>query len=404
MSKIKYGILLSILALFTLLFPTSAQALEEVTLHLFYGDGCPHCAKEKEFLKTIEDQYPNLTIKMYEVWKDTNNADLLTKVKEELEADSPYVPYTVIGEIGITGYNENIQSQIIHFIEKYSNTKHQDIVTLIQEGKPIVKEDNKEESREESEEQGETFELPVFGKISPKEVSLPLLAVVIGAVDGFNPCAMWVLLFLISMLIGMKDKRKMWILGLTFLFASAFVYFLFMVSWLKVALSITSIIWIRNIIALVAIGAGSWNLFQFYKHQDSGCTIVKEEKRKKVFTKIRKITEEKKFYLALLGIVALAVSVNLVELACSAGLPLLFTQILAYNDLETWKYFALIILYIIFFLLDDIIVFIVAMKTLEVSGISTKYTKFSHLIGGAILVIIGILLLVKPGLLMFNLS
>lgn len=404
MSKIKYGILLSILALFTLLFPTSAQALEEVTLHLFYGDGCPHCAKEKEFLKTIEDQYPNLTIKMYEVWKDTNNADLLTKVKEELEADSPYVPYTVIGEIGITGYNENIQSQIIHFIEKYSNTKHQDIVTLIQEGKPIVKEDNKEESREESEEQGETFELPVFGKISPKEVSLPLLAVVIGAVDGFNPCAMWVLLFLISMLIGMKDKRKMWILGLTFLFASAFVYFLFMVSWLKVALSITSIIWIRNIIALVAIGAGSWNLFQFYKHQDSGCTIVKEEKRKKVFTKIRKITEEKKFYLALLGIVALAVSVNLVELACSAGLPLLFTQILAYNDLETWKYFALIILYIIFFLLDDMIVFIVAMKTLEVSGISTKYTKFSHLIGGAILVIIGILLLVKPGLLMFNLS
>jgi len=200
----------------------------------------------------------------------------------------------------------------------------------------------------------------------------------------------------------MKDRKKMWILGLTFLATSALVYLLFMVSWLKVALSITTIGWIRMLIALIALAAGLWNLYSFYKSKDAGCTVVKEEKRKKIFSKIRKITSEKTFILAIIGIMTLAISVNLVELACSAGLPLLFTQVLALNNLSTFSYSINIGLYILCFLIDDLVVFIIAMITMKVSGISNKYAKYSHLIGGIIMILIAILLFIKPEWLMFQ--
>ena len=126
------------------------------------------------------------------------------------------------------------------------------------------------------------------------------------------------------------------------------------------------------------------------------------KKRKKIFYKIKKFTHEKSFFIALLGVIALAVSVNLIELACSAGLPVIFTQILAMNNLSGFEYWVYILIYIFFFMIDDLVVFTIAVKTMELSGISTKYSKYSHLIGGILMLLIGLLLIVKPEWLMFN--
>ena len=246
------------------------------------------------------------------------------------------------------------------------------------------------------------MKIPIFGKVNLKKVSLVTAAVVIGFIDGFNPCAMWVLLFLISILIGMKDRRRMWILGLAFLFTSAFIYMLIMLSWVQIAVKITTIIWVRNIIAIIAFVGGVVNLYQFSKTNDSGCQVVDDRKRKKIFKKIRKFTSEKSFLLALLGVVGLALSVNLVELACSAGLPLIFTELLALNHISSFMKYLYIAIYIIFFLLDDLIVFFIAMFTMKITGISTKYNKYSHFLGGIIMIVIGLLLLLKPGWLMFQ--
>ena len=215
---------------------------------------------------------------------------------------------------------------------------------------------------------------------------------------------MWVLLFLITMLINMKDKKKMWILGLTFLVTSALIYLLFMAAWLKVAISFTSTKIIRLLIALVALIGGSINLRSYInsKKKDDGCEVVDDKKRKKIITKIKTIVKEKNFILALIGIITLAISVNLVELACSAGLPLIFTQILALNNLSKIKYAIYMLLYILFFLIDDIVIFVIAMCTLNIKGISSKYGKYSHLIGGIIMILIGILMIFKPEWLMFN--
>ena len=406
----KKVIKLLILAFFFLL-PFNVFGLEEekVKLYLFYGDGCPHCADEKEFLDSIDDKYPNLEIVKYEVWYNDENASLLSQVEEKLHVTRRGVPTTVIGKDVMVGFNTANGARIERAINFYlDNENYVDVVEQIKNGTYVdeKKEEEKDEKTEfekieEETDKDATIDVPIIGEINLKKVSLMTSAVIIGLIDGFNPCAMWVLLFLISVLIGMKDKKRMWALGVTFLFVSAFIYMLIMLSWISIAVKMTTVIWIRNLIAVVALIGAFVNIKNFFKSHD-GCNVVDDKKRKKIFKKIRKFTSEKSFVLALLGVVGLAVSVNLVELACSAGHPLVFTELLVLNNVSNFMRVIYTLLYVLFFLLDDLIIFIIAMVTMEVTGISTKYNKYSHLFGGLIMLVIGLLLIFKPEWLMFQ--
>lgn len=393
-----------IVLLLLLLIPTLVSA-KEVNLYLFHGDGCPHCAKEREYLKEIEKEYDDVNIHLYEVWYDTDNQELMEKVKKELNSSTNYVPLTIIGDKYTVGFNDNTKLMIKNNIEKCLKEDCEDVVGNVLAGKTANETTIKKEVKEQKKDKEDSIkDLPILGKVDVKKVSLPIIAAVIGLVDGFNPCAMWVLIFLISMLLGTKDRKKMWILGLTFLFTSAFIYLLFMVAWLNVAIKMNTVIWLRIAIAIIAIIAAFINLKSFYKSlkKDTGCEVVDSKKRKNIIEKIKKFTLEKSLILGLLGVMTLAVSVNFIELACSAGLPLLFTQILALNNLSKLSYMIYILIYIFFFLIDDIIVFVIAMFTLKITGISNKYSKYSHLIGGIIMLLIGLLMIIKPEWLMLN--
>ena len=393
-----------IVLLLLLLIPTLVSA-KEVNLYLFHGDGCPHCAKEREYLKEIEKEYDDVNIHLYEVWYDTDNQELMAKVKKELNSSTNYVPLTIIGDKYTVGFNDNTKLMIKNNIEKCLKEDCEDVVGNVLAGKTANETTIKKEVKEPKKDKEDSIkDLPILGKVDVKKVSLPIMAAVIGLVDGFNPCAMWVLVFLISMLLGTKDRKKMWILGLTFLFTSAFIYLLFMVAWLNVAIKMNTVIWLRITIAIIAIIAAFINLKSFYKSfkKDTGCEVVDSKKRKNIIEKIKKFTLEKSLILGLLGVMTLAVSVNFIELACSAGLPLLFTQILALNNLSRLSYMIYILIYIFFFLIDDIIVFVIAMFTLKITGISNKYSKYSHLIGGIIMLLIGLLMIIKPEWLMLN--
>lgn len=381
-----------IAALAFLLIPFKAEA-KELTINLFYGRECPHCEDEQKYLDTLKKQYgDNIEIKKFEVWHDSDNNDLLTKVRKALDNEDTGVPYTVIGTYGFTGYSEDTADKIRNLVKDNIKEPIPDIIDDVKERKEIS-EIKKIESNDVT--------IPLLGKVDAKTVSLPLLAVVIGLADGFNPCAMWVLLFLISMLLGMKNRKRMWMLGVTFILTSAIMYTLFMVAWLHIAASAMQQVLLRSLIALVAIIAGAYNLNKYFKEPD-GCSVTNKKQRKQIFEKIKKFTKEKSLILALVGVITLAITVNLVELACSAGLPLLFTSVLAMNDLNAFEYGLYIFIYIFFFLIDDIIIFLIAMKTMEVKGISTKYGKYSSLIGGILMLLIGALLILKPEWIMFN--
>lgn len=396
--------LLWLILTISIFFPTMIKA-EEINLYLFHSQDCTHCQSERKWLDSIKDEYENLNIYEYEITRNSENSELLDKVKDRLSSTSNYVPYTVIGEQHFIGWNENNKEKIIEAIENYDFSKR-DIVNEVINNIPGEKINNTEEINDTTDDKSSTeFTIPILGKIDAKKVSLPIIAMVIGFVDGFNPCAMWVLIFLISMLLGMKDKKKMWILGLTFLISSGLVYLLFMLAWLNIAISLSSVRWIQLLISAVALVGAFVNIKSYIKStikKDEGCEVVDNKKRKKLMTRIKKYTSEKSFILAILGVMALAFSVNLIELACSAGLPLIFTQVLALNNLNVIEYGIYIFIYLIFFLIDDIVIFVIAMKTFELTGISTKYTKYSHLIGGIIMLLIGILMIFKPSWLMFN--
>lgn len=409
-----------------LLLPVSAKADEKViNIHLFYGNGCPHCAAEEEFLSNYLKDITDVKLYKYEIWYDSHNQELLSKVQKEMGTTNKNgVPFTVIGKKTIVGYADGVtDEQIKDSINYYLNNDYRDYAGEItgkvkkaevkeditkDESKTEDKKENKIEKADDTKDSDQTDEnvtVPVLGKINAKKVSLPILAVVLGFVDGFNPCAMWILIFLITMLFNMKDRKKMWILGLTFILTSGIVYLMFMLAWLNLATFISKIAFIRLLIAVIALVVGLINVYKYIdslKKKDEGCDVVDKKDRKKIMEKIISITHEKKFIIALLGIMVLAASVNIIELMCSIGIPLLFTQILAMNNLSTFSYMIYMFIYIFFFLIDDIVIFIISMVTLKVTGLSTKYTKYSHLVGGIIMLIIGLLLIIKPELLMFN--
>lgn len=371
-------------------------------VYMFYGKTCPHCHKALEYLDSIKNKY-DFKVYKYEVWEDKDNQKLMKKIGKYLGVEAKGVPFVIIDNTPISGFGEGVTEDSYKYHIKAANKESFVDKAGIKLG-VVEKENVKETTTKVANKTDYKIKVPFVGKVNLKKLSLPVVAILIGLVDGFNPCAMWILLFLISTLIGMKDKKRLWILGITFLVSSALVYLAFMVSWLSFAKFISGLTLVRVIIALVAVIGGCLNLNSYAKSlkEDDGCDVVDEKKRKKIFERIRKFTHEKSFIIALLGIVLLAASVNIIELACSAGLPVIFTQILAMNDLSKGLYALYIFLYILFFMLDDLIVFIVAVKTMELTGISTKYSKYSHLIGGIIMLLIGILLVVKPEWLMFN--
>lgn len=369
---------------------TSIKAETKTNIYLFYRDECPHCHEEMKYLDTIDLSKYNL-VKL-SVDKKANR-NMLKKVQDLLNKPDSGVPYLLIGGRSVVGFDKTITPTIIQ--EVLSKKISCDVVKAVQDGKEVIKCG-----------EGEilNYKLPLLGDINPKNVSLGLVAVVMGFIDGFNPCAMWILIFLISLLIGLKDKKKIIILGSIFILASALSYMLFMKSWLRISDFLSSVKIIKILIGVLAAYFGITNIRSYLRtrKQDSGCEVVDDKKRIKIIQNIKKIVREENYLIAILGIIILAIAVNLLEVSCSLGLPVVFGEILSINHLSNLKENLYIILYIFFYMIDDLIIFFIAVFTFKITAVSNRYTKYSHLIGGIIMLIIGILMIFAPNLLMLD--
>ncbi len=394
--KIFQRALVAFILLFLLIKPVIAQE-NGVIIYFFWAQGCPHCAKEKIFLQKLVNKYPRIIVKDFEVTADPVNVLLMQKASKELNADVSGVPFTVIGKEYIAGYfnDETTGKEIKEKVECAIRDGCVDIINNVNQKSEVINE-------EATSIIPQSLNIPIFGSISTKNLSLPAFTFVIAFLDGFNPCAMWVLLFLISLLLGMHNRLKMFILGFSFILTSALVYFLFLSAWLNIFLFLGFISWVRLGIGAVALTAGGYNLREYIINKSGGCKVTGNEKRRIIFDKLKEITQNKRFIIALFGIILLAFAVNLVELVCSAGLPAIYTKVLTMSKLPTWQYYLYLLFYIFIFMLDDLIIFFAAMITLQATGIQSKYARYSHLIGGILMFIIGILLLFKPELLMFG--
>lgn len=398
MKKIIYVLLICLMFIPNIIFGSE----KDLNMYLFYGEGCPHCSALEDFLEGYLKKNKNIKLHKYEVWYNEENAQKYSEVHKILEDESSGIPYLIIGDKAITGFMEDVtEEQIKNYVSYYSGVNFKDEVGIYL---GVVEESHEYDEIVTREDTIDDLSIPKKLKNIVKKSPLIISTILIGLVDGFNPCAMWILIFLISMLLGMENKKRKWILGIAFLLSSSLVYFLFLVSWLNLAVFLDKIIYIRIGISMISIIFGAYSIVKFLStlNKDTGCEVVDSKNRKRIIKSIKKIVKEKSFFLALLGIVLLAVSVNIIELLCSLGLPVMYSQILVINDISNTGKILYSLLYVLFFLIDDIIIFTIAMKTLEIKTISNKFGKYSHLIGGIIMLIIGLLMVLKPEWLMFN--
>ncbi len=397
---LKFFLVFSFVLLLALPKISLAQT-EKLKVYLFTAEGCPHCAEEKKYFAQLladEPYQSQVELATYEVTTSRVNLDILRAVAKRLNFSVQSVPVTVIGDNYYIGFDNPqgrgviLKNTIDDYLAKGQLIDPYSDLLSGQTAAPkiVVPNDNLQ------------VKVPLWGQLNLKELSLPAMAVILGWLDGFNPCAMWVLLFLISLLLPMKEKKKMWILGSTFIIASAVVYLLFMVAWLNLILFLGWIFWVRLLIGLVALGGGVWNVRKFWRNRHGGCEVGEAAERRKVFTKIKSIIFKERFWISVMGIIALAFTVNLVEMVCSAGLPAMFVQVLALNHLSMWQYGFYLGLYLFFFIINEVIIFVMAMLTMRLTAISTRYGRWTGLIGGLLMIIIGALMIFKHQWLMLG--
>ena len=246
-----------------------------------------------------------------------------------------------------------------------------------------------------------TVTLWPVGKIDLSLLSLPTLSILLGFLDGFNPCAMWVLITLITLLISTHDMSKILIIGGTFLLVSGVMYYLFIAAWLNVFLLIGYNFWVQKIISLIAMGAGGFYFYEAFGRDPNVCMVTDIAQRQKIIGRMKQIIKVSVWPAMLIGVTVLAISVNMIELVCTAGLPAIFTQIIAFNEVSDFARYVYILLYVILYMIDDTIIFAIAIFTLHAAGLTSRYRRLTLIIGGGLIYSLGILLLFAPEALMF---
>ncbi|NTW22542.1 hypothetical protein HGA34_03300 [Candidatus Falkowbacteria bacterium] len=375
-----------------LVFPASAAG---VNVYFFYGDGCPHCAKEEKFLDYLEKTDSTLKIYRYEIWKNKDNQALLAKVAKQLDLNFGGVPVTIIGSKAVVGFDETETTgvKISSLIKEVSVGPQIDVVGKLLDNAsandedPVKVDDNN--GAQESKIQG------FFGEIDIKKLSLPVLTAVIGLLDSLNPCAMWVLLFLLSLLLVGGDRNRMLVLGGGFVTASALTYFLFLSAWLNVYQLIGLLGWLKVAIIAVAIIAGAYNLREYWRNRKGGCEIKDAPKRQAIMQRLRQVAQHNSLLIAFVGVVSLASVINLIELLCSAGLPAVYVPVLTQAGLPQWQYYSYLLLYVFFYVLPQLVVFLIAFFSMRLTAISSRVTKWSNLFGGIIMILLGLWLLIQ---------
>jgi hypothetical protein len=225
---------------------------------------------------------------------------------------------------------------------------------------------------------------------------MPAFTFLIGLVDGFNPCAMWVLLFLLSVLVNLRVRWKILAVAGTFVVVSGLAYFAFMAAWLNVLLFVGYLRWVQILLAMLAIFVGSVHVKDFFAFKRGLSLSIPESAKPGIYARVRSIVMAEHLYGAISGAFVLAVLVNFIELLCTAGLPALYSQVLMMQDYPTWKNYAYLTLYIVAYMLDDSIMVGIVIFTLGKRKLQENEGRWLKLVSGLFILALGLVLLLKP--------
>ena len=243
--------------------------------------------------------------------------------------------------------------------------------------------------------------IPIINKtVDLTNYSLLTMSIILGTIDGFNPCAMWVLVLFLTALIAVGNKVKMFRVAGLFILAEAVMYFFILNAWIYAWDFVGLDKWVTPLVGIVGIIGGIFFIRNYLKKGDTlECEVTDFEQRAKISKKIKDIANKPFTLLTALAIIGLALSVNVIEFACSVGIPQTYTKILQINEVPFWTRQFYTFIYIIGYMVDDIIVFGFALMSINKLQLTTKYSKWVNLFGGILMIILGLIMLIKPSLL-----
>ncbi len=346
----------------------SAAAPAPVTLQVFVRTGCPYCADAKVFLDDVQRRRPGLHVVYRPVDTDPAARDALNQLSRAHGIWPPGVPaFHAAGQL-IVGFES-------------PDTTGQDVLRLIDAGTAV---------------HPQTVDSTLFGTLSAQRLGLPLFTLALGLLDGFNPCAMWVLLFLLAMLVRQNDRRRMALVAGTFVLVSGAVYYAFMAAWLNVFLAVGLSQPVRLLLAGVALLIGAFNVKDFFAPGRGFSFSIPASAKPGLVARMRGVMQAQALATSMLGVAALAVVVNLVELLCTAGLPAIYTAVLAQQQLGTAAHLAYLGLYIVGYIADDALMVTLAVLALSQGKLTERAGRGLKLASGVVMLALGLVLLFRP--------
>jgi thiol-disulfide isomerase/thioredoxin len=366
-----------------------------VVLYFLWGNGCPHCAEAAPVLQELDKKYPQLNVRAYEVWYVEANQELYQKMADahNLPEEGRGVPVIYLHDKYWMGFNEDIGNEVEDLIK-----------TCIAEGCGDAGAGIMPGAGEGPEASGATNasskEVSLFGKkIQLEKQSLLVSTLLISFVDGFNPCSIWVLTMLLALTLHTGSRRKVLIIGLIFLTVTAAVYGMF-IAGLFTFLSIVSFVgWIQVVVALVSLFFAAVNIKDYFWYKEGLSFTIADEQKPGIARGIRRVMDAgESFWSMAAATVVLAAGVSLVEFSCTAGFPVLWTNLLTAQKVTAGMFALLLLVYMVIYQLDELGIFFVAVFTLKASRLEEKQGRILKLIGGMLMLSLAVVMLVRPQL------
>ncbi len=344
-----------------------------VELEVFVREGCPHCADAKVFLEKLRAQEPRLAVTIRDVWRDPTALDRLQALVAATPGAGAAVP----------AFHANGRL-LIGFVDEATSAPKIRALFAAPAGTAAS--------------EAGVIDLPWIGRrVSLDDVGLPLFTVAIGLLDGFNPCSMWVLILMISMLAAVGDRRRMVAIAGTFVVVQGVAYFVFMAAWLNLFLLIGLSRASEIVLGAIALVAGLVNVKDFVAFGRGVTLSIPTSAKPGIYQRMRRLMNERSLAMAIGGTIVLGLLVQVVELVCTSGLPALYTRILTQRQLDPMTYYGYLLLYNLMYMVDDVMVLTIGVVTLSQHRLQEREGRVLKLLSGLVMLGLGIYLIAFPG-------
>jgi hypothetical protein len=351
-----------------------------VELHFFWSENCRHCRRARPFVETLPSRHPWLAVRSLEISRDRDNLERYVAMAGALGHEARSVPAFLFCGALYTGFDNAATTG--RFLEDRLVECHERLLGGSAPG--------------ESAPTGKTMHLPLLGEIDPNRYSLPVLTLVLAGLDSVNPCAFFVLLFLLSLLVHARSRARILFIGGVFVLFSGLIYFVFMAAWLNLFLIVGRVRLVTGIAGTVAVILATLNIKEYFLFGQGPSLSIPEHAKPGLFRRMRDLTSAEHLLPMVIGTVTLAIAANTYELLCTAGFPMVYTRALTLGELGPGEHYLYLALYNLIYVVPLAAVVLVFAYTLGSRKLGEREGRVLKLASGLMMLGLGVVLLIAP--------